>query len=429
LGKNLIYTQKYPFVRIGDFLKRNKEQVFIQDDELYKRPTIRTNGQGINLRDEVEGKYIGTKNQFRIHKGQFLLSKIDARNGAFGVIPTELDKGVITGNFWTFDVNYTLINPHYLALLTGTKEFQKLCQNASVGTTNRNYLQEEYFLNFEIPLPTLQEQATLVANYLDKIKKAEELQKQANEIEREIEKYLFEELGITLEQNNIKNNSFKIVDFEYISRWDTLFLLGKIPTLKSKYKLLSFGEVIKNFNMDNNLKSIRIDSSQFPDEEFKYLGMEHIEKETGKLLDMPTVKGYEIKSQTLRVPINFIIYGKLRPYLNKYWINQTDFDNIICSSEFFVFDIDDNINKHFFINVLSSKIIQSQISDKTSGARMPRINSDIFFDLKFPLPPKNIQKKIVANISLKKEKIEKYQATATDLIKEAEQEFEKEIFK
>ena len=76
LGKNLIYTNKYPFVKIGAFLKRNKTQVKIEDEIVYKRPTIRINGQGITLRDEVLGKVIGTKNQFRIKSKQFLLSKI-----------------------------------------------------------------------------------------------------------------------------------------------------------------------------------------------------------------------------------------------------------------------------------------------------------------------------------------------------------------
>ena len=64
---------------------------------------------------------------FVISKGQFLLSKIDARNGAFGVVPDVLDGGVITGNFWTFDVDYSKVNPHYLALLTTTKEFIEFC--------------------------------------------------------------------------------------------------------------------------------------------------------------------------------------------------------------------------------------------------------------------------------------------------------------
>ena len=428
LGKNLIYTQKYSFVRIGEFLKRNKEQVQIEDGVLYKRPTIRINGNGISLRDEVDGKNIGTKNQFRIYKDQFLLSKIDARNGAFGVVPQELDKGIITGNFWTFDVDYTLINPHYLTLLTGTKEFQELCQTASVGTTNRNYLQEDLFLNFEIPLPKLTEQEVLLSNYNNKINQANLLEQQSSDLDGEIEKYLLNELGVKINVNSEKSSLLQLVNFEDTGRWDTLFLLGKIPTLKSKYPLVNFSKAIKFFNKDFNNKSIRVDSSKFPNQEFRYIGMEHIEKETGRLLDMPLVKGKEIKSQTIRVPKGFIVYGKLRPYLNKYWINQTEYNNIICSSEFFVFDIDNGINKFFFKNVLSSKIIQDQIADKTSGARMPRINEDIFFNLQFPLPPIEIQNEIASNISNLISKIEKSKLDAINLKKEAEQQFEKAIF-
>lgn len=44
---------------------------------------------------------VGTKKQFMINKGQFLISKIDARNGAYGIVPKELDGAIITGNFWT----------------------------------------------------------------------------------------------------------------------------------------------------------------------------------------------------------------------------------------------------------------------------------------------------------------------------------------
>jgi type I restriction enzyme S subunit len=428
LGKNLIYTQKYSFVRIGDFLKRKKEQVQIEDGVLYKRPTIRINVNGISLRDEVDGKNIGTKNQFRIYKDQFLLSKIDARNGAFGVVPQELNKGIITGNFWTFDVDYSLINPHYLTLLTGTKEFQKLCQTASVGTTNRNYLQEDLFLNFEIPLPEISEQEKLLNNYENKIKQANLLEQKATDLESEIEKYLYRELGVKINLNSTKNSLLQLVNFEETNRWDTLFLLGKIPTLKSKYPLVNFSEAIKFFNKDCNNKSIRVDSSKFPNEEFRYIGMEHIEKETGRLIDMPLVKGKEIKSQTIRVPKDFIVYGKLRPYLNKYWINQTEFDNIICSSEFFVFDIENGINKLFFKNVLSSKIIQDQISDKTSGARMPRINEEIFFNLQFPLPPIEVQNEIALNISNLISNIENSKLDAVNLRLEAGQEFENAIF-
>lgn len=171
------FNQDFKLVKIGDFLLRSKDTIEIQDKQMYKRVTIRINNGGILLRDKVIGAEIGTKNQFLVKEGQFLLSKIDARNGAFGVVPHECDKAVITGNFWTFDVNMKLINPYFLSMLTTTKQFLKFCQKSSNGTTNRHYLQEELFLTQQVPLPSLEKQAELIAKFIelkDIIKKAEQ---------------------------------------------------------------------------------------------------------------------------------------------------------------------------------------------------------------------------------------------------------------
>ena len=133
LGDSAIkFNGKYPLMRIGDFLTRNKTGIEIHDNETYKRATIRVRNGGIYLRDRLDGQNIGTKKQFLIKAGQFLLSKIDARNGAFGVVPDELDEGIITSNFWTFDVDYSIINPHYLTLLTTTNQFIDFCEQATV---------------------------------------------------------------------------------------------------------------------------------------------------------------------------------------------------------------------------------------------------------------------------------------------------------
>jgi type I restriction enzyme, S subunit len=156
--------------------------------------------------------------------------------------------------------------------------------------------------------------------------------------------------------------------------------------------------------------------------------MENIEKETGQIGEISKVKGDEIKSQTVRVPKNYFMYGKLRPYLNKYWYNGTDNDSIICSSEFFVFSIKDSFNRLYFQYVLSSSIIQKQIANITSGVRMPRINESFFKDLQIPLPPPEIQTQIVNHITTQKEQIKNLRQQAEKLRKQAKENFEKEIF-
>jgi len=135
-------------VKIGDLLTRVKESIDIEEDKQYKRVTIKTNNQGIYLRDIKFGRNIGTKKQFIIHAGQFLLSKIDARNGAFGIVPNDLDGAIITGNFWAYEVNHELLNIEWFNLFVSSPKFLDICDRASSGTTNRRYLDENKFLNF-----------------------------------------------------------------------------------------------------------------------------------------------------------------------------------------------------------------------------------------------------------------------------------------
>ena len=163
--EDLGFTRKYPMARIGSLLTRKKEPIDIQDGVIYKRVTISTKDGNISIRDEKDGKDIRTKKQFIIHEGQFLLSKIDARNGAYGVVPVIAENAIITVNFWTFDVDYDRINPQFLTLVTKTKQFLSFAEKSSNGTTNRHYLQETAFLNQQIPLPSLEEQEKILTEY------------------------------------------------------------------------------------------------------------------------------------------------------------------------------------------------------------------------------------------------------------------------
>ena len=242
------FSKAYPMMRIGEFLKRNKTAVTIEDDKTYKRATIKVRNGGIFLRDEEIGSKIGTKNQFLIFKGQFLLSKIDARNGAFGVVPEDLDGGIITGNFWTFDVNYDIVNPHYLALLTTTKAFVDFCEQASNGTTNRHYLQEPLFLNIKVPIPSLDEQNKLVEEYNKQISSADSLMEEAKQEEKDIQTYIISKLGIKLPKDHFtsikrKNNLISFVNYKDIDRWDMWFKDIYISTLldKSPYPISKLG--------------------------------------------------------------------------------------------------------------------------------------------------------------------------------------------
>jgi restriction endonuclease S subunit len=140
-------------VSLGKIIKRYKKEILIKDNIEYKRITIRTNNLGISMRDSLLGEKIGTKKQFMVKADQLLLSKIDARNGAFGIVPKDLDGAIITGNFWAYDINDALVDNEFIRQFVQTESFSEFCKRSSSGATNRRYLDETIFLNQLIVLP------------------------------------------------------------------------------------------------------------------------------------------------------------------------------------------------------------------------------------------------------------------------------------
>jgi type I restriction enzyme S subunit len=153
--------------RFSDFLKRSKIPIVLEDNKVYKRVTIRIKNNGVSLRDEDSGRKIGTKKQFVLKAGQFIVSKIDARYGAFGIAPEETDNAIITGNFWAYDVDFSIINIEWFNQYTNSQEFYDLCERASSGITHRKYLKEDVFLNYVIELPELSEQNRIINKFFE----------------------------------------------------------------------------------------------------------------------------------------------------------------------------------------------------------------------------------------------------------------------
>jgi type I restriction enzyme S subunit len=156
-------TDTWPLVPLGEVLTRSEERTEIQPDQQYRQVTVRLWGQGVVLRSKVNGTRISAKKRYVVRSKQFILSRIDARNGAFGLVPDSLDGAVVSNDFPSFNIDSARLDPRFLEWLSKTRGFVDLCRVASEGTTNRVRLQVDRFLATEIPLPPLDEQRRIVA--------------------------------------------------------------------------------------------------------------------------------------------------------------------------------------------------------------------------------------------------------------------------
>lgn len=152
-----------PKVELREVLRPSVDPIVLSPDTSYKQITARLWGKGLTLRGETLGAEIAASHQNRVREGQFVISKIDARHGAFGVVPPHLDSAVVSNDFPVFDVQPDKALTDYIAWVSRTDWFVALCRRASEGSTNRVRLKEARFLAQEIPLPQLKEQRRIVS--------------------------------------------------------------------------------------------------------------------------------------------------------------------------------------------------------------------------------------------------------------------------
>ena len=155
-------------VCMGDFLDKSQDWVEPKAEQTYKQITARLWGKGLTLRAEVSGSQIAATRQLRVKTGQFILSRIDARHGACGLVPVNLDGALVSNDFPCFNIDSEIVLPAYFAWYARTENFIALCRQASEGSTNRVRLKEAEFLSMTVSLPPLDEQRRVVAK-LDKV--------------------------------------------------------------------------------------------------------------------------------------------------------------------------------------------------------------------------------------------------------------------
>lgn len=152
----------WPKVPLEKLLTKADDWITIQPETTYAEVTVRLWGKGVILRRHVLGAEIKSDRRLQVRPGQFIVSRIDARNGAFGLIPRELAGGVVTNDFPVFNPNPQTLFVPFLQWLSNTSSFIEICKAASEGTTNRVRLKESRFLTTTIPLPPLEEQRRIV---------------------------------------------------------------------------------------------------------------------------------------------------------------------------------------------------------------------------------------------------------------------------
>jgi type I restriction enzyme S subunit len=133
-----------------------------------------------------------------------------------------------------------------------------------------------------------------------------------------------------------------------------------------------------------------VEKSQGIHKGLPYVGLEQIEAHTGKFSG--STEPLAVKSSTFKFSPDHLLYGRLRPYLNK--VMLPDFSGH-CSTEIFPLKPCPGLSREFLQYWFLRDLTVEQIDATSTGARMPRANMNTVLSFEFPLPPLPEQKRIV----------------------------------
>lgn len=403
---------------IRDFLKRIKRPVDLESEREYKLVTIKMNHKGVILRELKKGASIKSK-MYEVREGDFILSGIDARNGAFGIVPKELGGAIVTNDFWYFEINEEIISKQLFLELTATSWFDEICKRGSDGTTQRIRLQKDKFFNQKVLLPEGEEQEELLSKILTFKKGKSDLEneiRQQKELVARLKQSILQEaiLGkLTVdwrEQNPNAEPAGKLLD-RIKSEKDKLIRDKKIrkekPLPTIAYEAVPFelpqgwvwcrlGEICSKTGSGSTPKGGRsaypstgikfLRSQNVYDDGLRYDGLAFISKRTHEKM-----KGTQVLAEDLLLNITGGSIGRC-------CIVPKDFDEGNINQHIAIIRTVDSNIRYFIHKVICSPYFQREIIKVQTGAGREGLPKNKMDQVIIALPPCEEQNAIVQKV-------------------------------
>ncbi len=295
----------------------------------------------------------------RVEPGDVLLNITGASIGRVCVVPAELCPANVNQHVSIIRCKPDL-SPHYLSLLISTPGFQKFISDTQAGAT-RQALTKSLIEEFRIPLLSPKEQERLAAKLTNQLATVERARTAA-------------EVRLKAAQSLPAAYLREVFDSHGRRAWPKK-ILGDILALRK--------EVIHPYDS--------------PSGSATFVGLEHVQSQTGVRIGAVETDLARLTGRKPQFRKGDIVYGYLRPYLNKVWV--AEFDGI-CSVDQYVYCLKPDVADATFVSwfMRSPTFLNRAPVDQTPG-QLPRIRTEEVAAVEIELPPIERQRRIAEGLT------------------------------
>lgn len=349
--------------RVGKVLRL--ERVPVEPDPMieYTSIGIRSFGKGIFHYEPKLGAQLGSLRFFEVKPDRLVVSNIKGWEGAIAVSSTA-DAGHLASNRLLSYVPVDhRIDVRWARWYFLSEPGLELIQRASPGSADRNRtLAIERFEALEIPLPPIDEQRRQ-ADRLDAVD------------------------GMT---RGAAEQVGRIGAYEFAS-----LLSGLIDSVVAR---TSVGKVVIGEAAD--FVSDTIHPGEDPSPATSFVGLQHIESHTGRRIGSDSLG--QMKGTKFRFQPGDVLYGYLRPYLNKVWLADR---HGLCSVDQYVLRPRAGVDGALLAYCLRGRRVLTQAIDLTHSLQLPRLRSGLLAALEVPVVAKADVQLVVGHVDSLRDRI------------------------
>lgn len=373
-------------------------------------------------KQEVKGKLCFA------HANDVVYSKIDARNGAIGIVPAALPRMVFSSEYPIYEVVPAVALPEYVKLLFRMNSFRERINSLISGASGRKRVEPGILESIEVPLPPLATQQVIVDYWRATHKKNAVALKAANE----------RELGVTIELSKVlglgeiaapHTRKAFAAGWSQLQRWSLQHLRQSLVNAVggNTHPVATLGEVVSDLE---NGWSPKCHPRPAKEDEWGVLKLgavsfgQYNETENKALpRELKPIPALEINAGDVlisRANITRLVgacayVASTRPQL------------LLCDKIFRVVPLKQpKILPEFLAEVMKLPSVRQQIESLATGSSptMKNITKPSLLGLRFPLPPLAIQKQLVIEVTAARENIAAERAAAAKLADDTAREVE-----
>ena len=326
---------------------------------------------------EYSGKDAPSRARKQIAFGDVIFATVRPYLKRIALVPADLNGQICSTAFCVIRTKPEIADNYYVFLAVSDDRFVLRVSEYQRGSSYPA-VTDSAVLRELIPLPPLPDQRA-IAQVLRTVQRAKEATERVIQATQELKKSLMQHL--------FTYGPVPLAEADRVPLKETE--IGPIP---EHWQLVRLGEVMQ-------LRSEVVD----PDKVslLRYIGLEHIEP--GYMRLKRWGQATEVRSAKARFYPNDVLYGKLRPYLDK--VVLAEFEGV-CSTDILVLKPLDGVSAKFIANLLHTLPVIEYAVSTTTGVNHPRTSWGALRNLGIPLPPLPEQREIARILQAVDQKIQ-----------------------